>query len=66
MLENPQALVDMVKRTGAKSTDMQSPESVEHLCAKCKAYAKHWQPAADKLWTNIVQDDKKLSEQEIS
>ena len=66
MLENPQALVDMVKRTGAKSTDMQSPESVEHLCAKCKAYAKHWQPAADKLWTNIVQDDKKSSEQEIS
>ena len=66
MLENPQALVDMVKRTGAKSTDMQSPESVEHLCAKCKAYAKHWQPAADKLWTDIVQDDKKSSEQEIS
>ena len=66
MLENPQSLVDMVKRTGAKSTDMQSPESVEHLCAKCKAYAKHWQPTADKLWTDIVQDDKKSSEQETS
>ena len=66
MLENPQALIDMVKRTGAKSTDMQSPESVEHLCAKCQAYAKHWQPAADKLWTDIIQADKKQTEQEIS
>ena len=66
MLENPQALIDMVKRTGAKSTDMQSPESVEHLCAKCQAYAKHWQTAADKLWTDIIQADKKQTEQEIS
>ena len=35
---------------GAHSTDLQSPETVEHLCAKCDQYAKDWQPAADKLW----------------
>ena len=50
MLENPQYLQAMVEKSGAHSTDLQSPESVEHLCGKCSQYAKVWQPAADKLW----------------
>lgn len=50
MLENPEYLQEMVKRTGAKSTDMQSPESVEHLCAKCGHYAENWRPSAEELW----------------
>ena len=50
MLENPQILREMVKRTGAKSTDLQSPETVDHLCDKCELYAEHWKPAADELW----------------
>ena len=32
MLENPELLREMVEKTGAKSTDLQSPESAEHLC----------------------------------
>ena len=39
MLENPEILQRIVKETGAKSTDLQSPETVEHLCAKCHEYA---------------------------
>lgn len=50
MLENPEKLRDIVNGTDVHSTDMQSPESVEHLCAKCDAYAKNWTPTADKLW----------------
>ena len=50
MLENPEKLRQMVEKTGAKSTDMQSPESAEHLCAKCDAYASNWAPTAEKLW----------------
>jgi len=50
MLENPEILQRMVKETKAKSTDLQSPESVEHLCGKCEQYAKNWQPRADELW----------------
>ena len=50
MLENPEILQRIVKESGAKSTDLQSPESAEHLCEKCKAYAKNWKPCADKLW----------------
>ncbi len=50
MLENPEILQRMVNETGAVSTDLQSPESVEHLCAKCADYAHHWEKTADCLW----------------
>lgn len=50
MLENPGFLRKMVKETGAKSTDLASPEDVDHLCDKCVEYAKNWAPVADRLW----------------
>jgi MoaA/NifB/PqqE/SkfB family radical SAM enzyme len=50
MLENPEFLEKMVNESRAKSTDLASLESVEHLCAKCKDYAKEWAPVADELW----------------
>ena len=51
MLENPECLMKMVKRTGAHSTDMQSPEEVEGLYLKCKPYANRWNETADRLWS---------------
>ena len=54
MLENPQLLREMVHKTGAHSTDLQSPESVDHLCDKCITYAENWKPEAERLW----KDDK--------
>jgi len=50
MLENPEKLQKIVNETGAHSTDLQSIESVEHLCGKCKEYAENWKDTADKLW----------------
>lgn len=50
MLENPGILRDMINRTKAHSTDLQSPESVEHLCGKCREYADNWQSSAERLW----------------
>ncbi len=50
MLENPEKLEAMVRATGAHSTDLQSPETAEHLCAKCAPYAVSWTPTADRLW----------------
>ena len=50
MLENPEIFQEMIKETGAKSTDLQSPESAEHLCSKCEAYACEWKETADRLW----------------
>lgn len=50
MLENPEILQELVKKTGAKSTDLEAPESAEALCGKCVEYAKDWAPVADRLW----------------
>ena len=50
MLENPEKLREMVANTQVHSTDLQSPESVEHLCAKCDRYAENWKPVSEKLW----------------
>ena len=50
MLENPERLREMVKAAGARSTDLQSPEPVDHLCDKCTPYAENWKPTAEALW----------------
>lgn len=50
MLENPQKLREIVSKSGAKSTDLQSPESAEHLCSKCDKYAACWASEAESLW----------------
>ena len=50
MLENPEKLREMVEKSGAKSTDMQSPQTADHLCSKCDSYAACWKPKADELW----------------
>ena len=50
MLENPEMLRQMIAESGARSTDLQSPESAEHLCAKCASYAESWKQTAEKLW----------------
>ena len=42
----------MIEKTGAKSTDMQSPETADHLCSKCDHYADCWKPKAESLWSD--------------
>ena len=65
MLENPGAITAIVNQTGAHSTDLESPESVEHLCAKCEKYAKDWAPVADKLWKErLAEKEKTKAERE--
>jgi hypothetical protein len=51
MLENPELLKQMVKRTNAVSTNLESPESVEHLCGKCEEYAEKWGTEAENIWS---------------
>lgn len=50
LLDNPDALVGMVERSGAHSTDLQDPEDVHALSAKCRSAAGNWAYAADELW----------------
>ncbi len=60
MLENPTRLREMVEKSGAHSTDLQSPESADHLCAKCDAYAACWKPKADELWEEIPEERREF------
>lgn len=62
MPENPELLREMIAKTGAHSTDLQSPESAEHLCAKCDLYAMNWKPEADRLWAESHPNGAKKSE----
>jgi len=59
MLENPHILRGIVGETGAKSTDLLAPEDVETLCGKCDAYAKAWDPVAQRIWDENPQPKPK-------
>ena len=64
MLENPEKLRAMVEKTGAHSTDPQSPESAEHLCAKCDRYANCWEPVSRELWESSPRGKQALAEEQ--
>lgn len=59
MLENPEKLREMVEQSGAHSTDLQSPETADHLCSKCDKYAECWTPVADELWKEHIEKELK-------
>jgi len=50
MFDNIGELAKMVIASGAKSTDMASPEDVKNLTQKCVEQATNWEPVADELW----------------
>ena len=50
LLDNPGKLVSMVEQSGAHSTDLQDPENVRDLAAKCEAPSERWGTKADTLW----------------
>ena len=50
MLENPDKLRDIIRETGAKSTNLIMQEDVDTLCGRCDEFAYAWQPVADEIW----------------
>lgn len=52
MLENPELLKEMVAKTKAHQTNIESPEEASELCDKNIDYAKEWAPVADEVWAN--------------
>ena len=50
LLDNPGALSELVDASGARSTDMESPEDVHRLSGKCVDRARAWGLVADELW----------------
>ena len=49
LLDNPDRLIDIVRSSGAKSTDLQNPEAVEHLTDKTRTPSEEWAPIADDM-----------------
>ena len=56
LLDNPGALADMVRRSGAHSTEMLAPEDVDALTDKIRPTAERWADVADGLWRAYEQD----------
>ena len=52
ILDNPYRLEEMVRKTGAYSTDLVHEESAHDLCAKCERSALEWYPVATQLWND--------------
>jgi hypothetical protein len=50
LLDNPGALAEMVKASGARSTQPHDREDVDDLTAKCARAATEWTPSANQLW----------------
>ena len=50
LLDNPGRLSEMIKKSGANSTELQNPEDVVSLSVKCERTAERWSEVADRLW----------------
>lgn len=50
LLDNPEALSEMVHKSNAQSTEMKERQDVDQLCGACKVKAKEWAKVADELW----------------
>ena len=57
MLENPEILREMIKKTNAKSSDLIYQEDVDTLCDKCVEFATDWAPKAEELWNSTKHKD---------
>lgn len=64
MLENPEKIRAMVKKTNAQSTDYESPETIDSLCDRCAPYAESWKPMADELWGGCAECKKGCKKKE--
>ncbi len=57
LLENPERLGQMVKASGAHSSDLIHEESTDELYEKCADFAREWAPEAEKLWNSTKHRD---------
>jgi MoaA/NifB/PqqE/SkfB family radical SAM enzyme/uncharacterized glyoxalase superfamily protein PhnB len=51
LLDNPEKLRELVKKSGAASTQPLDPEDVDSLTAKCEEASKKWAEKADEIWS---------------
>jgi hypothetical protein len=59
MVDVPDALVEVCKNNGVRSTHLHFPESAEQLASKTRPFAEKWKPIADKLYDKMPRDEKR-------
>lgn len=65
LLDNQGKLAEMVKASGAYSTDFIAPEDVDELTAKCKDVADKWEVKSKEIWENSARGKKALAEEAL-
>jgi len=58
LMDFPEAIVELGKTPGVKSTHLACPESPEELAAKTMPIAKEWEPVANELWEKAPRREK--------
>ena len=53
VLDNPGRLTQIVEESGARSTDLESPERACDYCNRCVPAAEKWESVADELWNSL-------------
>ena len=53
VLDNPGRLTQIVEESGARSTNLESPERACDYCNRCVPAAEKWAPVADELWNSL-------------
>jgi hypothetical protein len=53
LIDNPQAIIDVVNAAGAKSTHLTNPESAEALAMKSFERAKEWERVSEELFRKM-------------
>ena len=55
ILDNAPKIAEMVKASGAKSTEFINPENVDDLCKKTISYGQTWAKRAEPLWAENME-----------
>ena len=59
LIDNPQAIIDVVNVGGAKSTHLANPESAEALAMKNFERAKEWEKVSKELYRKMPEQTQK-------
>lgn len=63
ILDNAPKIAEMVKNSGAKSTEFIDPENVDDLCKKTINYGLTWAKRAEPLWKENLENKQKAKEE---
>ena len=59
MIDVPDAIVEVTKGDGVRSTHLAFPETAAELAAKTRYNAEKWEPVANDLWEKMPEEEKK-------